>query len=119
RPGRCPFAWSGARWIRSSRDVRSRGLRRRGLTPSFDTTLVHLHHQAVDAGLPEQVSNPIQLVEVADRADPHAMELARVDRDLLDPRLDAEKREARLHSVRIRVRAERAGLEHIAAGRCD
>ncbi len=58
----------------------------------------------------------LRRIEVADRADAHAVEHVVLDRDALHVRLEAEQREAGFEPVGVRRGAERAGLQQEAAG---
>ena len=69
-----------------------------------------LHQHRLDVGIVQLLAYAIELVEIADRADSHAMKNVVVDRHALHARLDAEQRDVGLEPVGVGHCAERAGL---------
>src|SRR5690242_8043950 len=77
------------------------------------------NHQPVDVCGLELLAHLVQLLEVADGPDTHAMPDIVVDGDALNLRVDSLQFQLRGDSLRIRLVAVRACLQHIDAGPLD
>ncbi len=94
-------------------------LSRRRFSPVVDGRLIplvrDLHQQRVDTRVAQPTLRALGRVEIADRADAHAVEHVVLERDALHVGLEPEQREAGLEPVRIGRGAERTGLQQEAA----
>src|SRR5690242_13227926 len=72
-------------------------------------------HQSVDVGGLELLAQLVELIELGDGTDAHAMPHVRIDSDALNGRLDSLQCELRTDPIRVRLIAVRPGLQHIDA----